>query len=130
MLYTRGVHDIINQLYINRNMSIFPEQHKKPTLREYTHGCQGRTWLRKHSLQESGGAPGTLLQTQTLSPEWKPLMWQDVVRLYCSFYVFAAALQKKPSALIRLTNQMFLKIAAWVMAVSLVPVGARMRLLI
>ena len=32
-------------------------------------------------------------------------MWQDVVRLYYSFYVFAAALQKKPSALIRLTSQ-------------------------
>ena len=105
VLHIWGLYDIVNQLYINRNMSILPEQHKKPTLQEYTHSHQGWTWLGKHSLQESGGTPGTLLQTQTLSPERKPLMWQDVVRLYCSFYVFAAALQKKPSALIQLTSQ-------------------------
>ena len=129
VLHIWGLHNIVNQLYINRNMSILPEQHKKPTLREHTHSHQGWTWLGKHSLQESGGTPGTLLQIQTLSPERKLLMWQDVVRLYCSFFVFAAALQKKPSALIQLTSQSaVLKIAAWVMAVSLVPVGAWMRL--
>lgn len=82
-----------------------PEQHKKPGLREYTHSHQGDEHGWGSILcRNLGSTTGTLLQTQTPSPEQKPLMWQDGEALLLQFYDCCSS-PEKASALIQLTSQ-------------------------